>query len=409
MTKMVSSFEPELINNEQIRSMRNVKEIYQRLTEQTEFDKRYPAFKKDDGKIHILFISPCLNSTGYYRMIAPALELNKTRSHSAIVSSIHKWNFNKQFEDYNNSVDEQLIRWADYVVLPHLFSDITYLIKALKAKNNHLEFVMDLDQNLHAIPKEHLDYSKITTTAKAQLLYNIAQMDMVTGASEGLLEYYDRLIEQHYPNSEVAMEFIPNLVSQFGYQEAEPLNKNKTDKVRIGIVGTGATAYDTLSIIDVLKELTKKYKDKIELILFGWNGKLPHKKEPLKDIPFTYVKSVSFLDYFDQLNELHLDIALLPAKKIPFNTHGKSFIKALEFSVYAIPVVASNLPPYNEVIENKESGFLVNAPKQWITVIEQLIEDQKLRERIGKSALKEVWRNFSYTNQTIQIYQEIFS
>ncbi len=389
--------------------MRNVKEIYQRLTEQQEFDKRYPAFNKDDGKIHILFISPFLNGTGYYRMIAPALELNKTRSHSAIISSIHKWDFNKQFEDYDNSADEKLIRWADYVVLPNMFSDITYLMKALKAKNNSLEFVMDLDQNLHVIPKEHLDYSKITAEAKTQLLSNIAKMDMVTGASEGLLEYYDRLIERDYPNSEVAMEFIPNLVSQFGYQEAEPLNKNETDKVRIGIIGTGATAYDTLTIVDVLKELTKKHKDKVELILFGWNGKLPHKKEPLKDIPFTYVKSVSFLDYFDQLNKLQLDIALLPSKKIPYNTHGKSFIKVLEFAVYAIPVVASNLPPYDEVIENKETGFLVSTPKQWITVIDRLIEDKKLRDRIGKSALKEVWRNFSFTNQSIQIYQEIFN
>ncbi|MBL4575807.1 MAG: glycosyltransferase family 4 protein [Opitutaceae bacterium] len=389
--------------------MRNVKEVYQQLTEQTEFDKRYPAFKKDDGKIHILFISPCLNGTGYYRMIVPALELNRTRTHSAIISSIHKWNFNKQFGDYDNSVDEKLISWADYVVLPVMFSDVTYILKALKAKNNRLQFVMDLDNNINAIPKEHLDYTKITKEAKAHLLSNIAKMDILTGASEGILEYYDRLIERYHPNSEVEMEFIPNLVSRFGYQEAEPLSKNKTDIVRIGIIGTGATAYDTLSIIDVLKELKEKHEDKIELIFFGWNGKLPNREEPLKDIPFTYVKSVSFLDYFDQLNKLELDIALLPSKKIPFNTHGKSFIKALEFAVFAIPVVATDLAPYNEVIENKETGFLVKEQKQWIAVLDQLIEDKKLRDRIGKSALKEAWRSFSFTGQTMQIYQEVFS
>jgi glycosyltransferase involved in cell wall biosynthesis len=389
--------------------MKNIKKLYHRLTEETEFSKRYPSFTKEDGKIHVLFISPCLNSTGYYRMIIPALELNRTRSHSAIVTNIHKWNFNKQFNDYDHSVDEQLILWADYVVLPVLFSDVTYILKALKAKNNRLQFVMDLDKNLHAIPKEHLDYDKITDDAKAHLLANIAKMDVLTGASEGLLEFYDRLIENHYPSSEVVMEYLPSLISQYGYQESEPLIKNKKETVRIGIIGTGATAYDTLSILNVLKELHKKHKDKIELILFGWDGKLPDKKSPLKEIPFTTVKSVRFLDYFNQLHQLELDVALIPSKKIPYNTHGKSFIKALEFAVFAIPVVATDLPPYNQVIEHKESGFLVESPKQWLSIIDQLIADYELRDRIGKSALKQVWRNFSFNNQTIQIFQEVFN
>ena len=388
--------------------MRNVKELYHQLTEQKEFDKRYPAFKKDDGKVHILFVSPCLNGTGYYRMIAPALELNRTRSHSAIISGIHKWNFNKQFDDYDSPIDEELISWANYVVLPAMLTDATYILKALKAKNKDIQFVMDLDCNLHAMPKEHLEHAKITKENKRQLLVNIAKMDIVTGASEGILEYYDGLLDRYYPNSEVFMEYVPNLISQFGYQEVEPLARNESSKVRIGIVGTGATAYDTLTIIDVLKEAQKKYGDKVELVLFGWNGKLPGGELPLKDVPFTYVKSVSFLDYFDKLNQLELDIALLPSKKIPFNTHGKSFVKYLEFAVYAIPVIASGLPPFTESIEHKETGFLANTSEEWLDAIDKLMEDPELRKRIGKSALKQAWRNFSFTNRTIQIYQEVF-
>ena len=395
-------------NHEQSQFMRNVKKLYHQLTEQKEFEKRYPAYQKEDGKIHILFISPCLNGTGYYRMITPALELNRTRSHSAIISGIHKWNFNKEFDDYDSPIDEKLIAWAHYVVLPAMLTDATYILKALKAKNKELQFVMDVDCNLHALPKEHLDYSKISMERKRQLLANIANMDILTGASEGLLDYYDGLLEKYYPNSDVFMEYLPNLISQFGYQEVKPLNKNESDKVRIGIIGTGATAYDTLSIIDVLKEIKKKHENKVELILFGWNGKLPGGKLPLKDISFRYVKSVSFVDYFDKLNELELDIALLPSQKIPFNTHGKSFIKYLELAVFAVPVVASDLPPFNEAIEHEETGFLVKTPEEWITVIDRLIESPELRQLIGKNALKQAWRNFSFTNRTIQIYQEVF-
>ena len=38
-------------------------------------------------------------------MIAPALELNKTKSHKAIVNQIHKWNFNKKHDEYDTPVD----------------------------------------------------------------------------------------------------------------------------------------------------------------------------------------------------------------------------------------------------------------------------------------------------------------
>ena len=388
--------------------MRNVKELFHQLTEQKEFDKRYPTYKKDDGKVHVLFIAPCLNGTGYYRMIAPALELNRTRSHSAIVSSIHKWNFNNQFDDYDSPIDEKLITWAHYVVLPPMLTDATYILKALKAQNKDVQFVMDLDCNLHAMPKEHLDYSKITKENRKQLLTNIAKMDIVTGANEGILEYYDGLLDRYHPNSDVFMEYVPNLISQFGYQEVEPLSRNETDTVRIGIIGTGATAYDTLSIVDVLKDVKEKYEDKVELILFGWNGKSPGGELPLKDVSFTYEKSVSFLDYFDKLKELKLDIALFPSKKIPFNTHGKSFINYLETAVYAIPAIVSRLPPFTEAIEHEETGFLVETPEEWMTAIDKLIEDPKLRERVGKSALKQAWRNFSFTNRTVKIYQEVF-
>jgi len=389
--------------------MRNVKELYHQLTEQKEFDKRYPAYQPDDGKIHVLYISPCLNGTGYYRMIAPALELNRTRSHAAIISNIHKWDFNKRFDDYDSPLDEKLITWADYVVLPAMLTDVTYILKALKAKNKDLQFVMDLDCNLHAVPKEHPDNGKITKESKQQLLANLAKMNIVTGASEGLLEYYEGLLERFYPESGVFLEYVPNLVSQFAYQEVEPLIKNETDKIRIGIVGSGATAYDTLSITGVLKHVQKKYSSKTELILFGWNGKLPGKDEPLKELAPVTVKSVSFPEYFDKLNGLALDIALLPLNKVPFNTHGKSFIKYLELAVYAIPVVASDLPPYNEAIENGETGLLASTPQQWAGAIDTLVEDAELRKRTGKSALKQVWRNFSFTNRTIKIYQEVFA
>lgn len=392
--------------------MKKIKELYQLLQEEMDFEKRYPNFDPNDGKIHILYLSTCLNGTGYYRSIAPALELNRSETHSAIITNIHKWNFNKQSLEYDNSLDEtssvHLIKWAHYVVFPVILTDTTYIVKALEAINDDLQIVMDIDFNIHSLHKEHPQHSKITKKQQEQLLKNISEMSVLTGASEGLLDYYENLLEKHHPESATFLEYIPNLISQFGYEDVEPLKKNESDKVRIGVIGNPSSAIDTLSISEVLKTLQEKHKGKFELILFGWDGKSPNGELALKDIEFVYVKSVGFLDYFNKLNDLALDLVLIPLADIPYNTMGKSFIKFLELAVFRIPVVASNVEPLNEVIEPDENGYLASSDEDWISCVERLISDRPLRERIGSSALKAVWRNYSFTSSTIQLYQEIF-
>lgn len=388
--------------------MRTIKELYNRLREQKKFSRRYPQVDENDGKIHLLYVSPCFNARGYYRMIAPALELNRTTTHAAVVSGIHKWDFNKEFEDYDSPLDERLIRWAHYVIIPVTCKDVSYIIEALKEVNFELQFVMDLDSNLHLIPTHHPCYGKISDEHKEQLLLNVSRMDVVTAPNEGLLDYYDDLLEEHYPDSEVYLEYLPNLISEFGYQEIEPLERNHSGQVRIGLVMCGAAGHDVILLVVVLKEITRKHGEKIQVIIFGWNGEMPGGDKPLEDLPVTFIKPVGFPDYFKELNELALDIALLPLADIPFNTQGKSFSLYLEFSVFAIPVVAPDIPPYNKVIVDSETGFLAASPDMWIQATSCLILDENLRTGIGKNAMKSAWRNFSYTRGNIQLLKEIF-
>ncbi|MDN5201162.1 glycosyltransferase [Fulvivirgaceae bacterium BMA10] len=386
--------------------MNKIKELEETLKSK-KFEDRYPHFDTDDGKIHILYISPCLNGTGYYRAIAPSLELNNTESHSAIISSIHKWNFNKQFDDYDSPLDERLIKWAHYVVLPLMFTDAGYILKALYEINDDIQFVMDLDFNFHKIPEKHPDFSRITKEMKGQLIRNISNMEIVTGVSEGLLDYYEMLLEKQFPNSTVFLEYLPNLVSQFGYADVKPLKKNAGKKVRIGLIGNAASAHDVFSILDELKAVQEKHGDKIEFILFGWDGKTKE-RDLQDDLKVTTVKSVSFVDYFNKLNELSLDLALLPFADIPFNTHGKSPVRFFELAVFGIPVIASDMEPYSLEIEPQETGLLAQDSEQWISAIDALISDEALRKRIGKSALRAVWRNNGFTTANLRAYQELF-
>jgi len=388
--------------------MRNIKELYHRLTEQKDFDKRYPIYAQNDGKVHVLFISPCLNGTGYYRAIVPMLELNGTNTHVAIITDLHKWDFNEQLTDYVTPVDERLIQWADYIVLPSMLADASYLIRGWRNQNPDAQLVMDMDTNIHALPKQHFKYLKISGDQKKQLLSNLAQMDMVTGVSKELLVYYDALLERYYPSSEVAMEYLPNLISRFGYQEIEPIQAKGGEKIRIGIIGTSANYYDTLSILEVLQKLDATYGDEIELVLFGWDGSLPRMKNVLDGFRFAYQKPVGLLNYFHTLHNLALDIALIPFKNIAFNTHGKSFIRYLEFAVSGVPVIASNHVPFKRIIRHGETGFLADSTQDWLEAVGVLINQLELRERIGINALKDTWRNYSFTHDKLKAYQDVF-
>lgn len=388
--------------------MKHVKELFELLNGDYEFNEKYPFYREQDGKIHVLYVAPCINGTGCYRMIFPMLELNKTSSHTALVSTIHKWSFSKQFDDYDNPIDKRLIEWADYVVLPAMFSDTSYIIESLNKINDDIQFVMDIDCNYHRYPKEHPNHSKITKQQLQTLLHNIAQVDILTGASIGLLKEYEQRIAHHHPSSNVCMEYQPNLISDFGIQEISGIKKNDGDKIRIGVIGNLSSYYDILSIKDVLLATQKKFDKQVEIIFFGWDGKHSKNEDPFKELNFTFEKSVSFLNYYNKLNELVLDFVLLPLTDIPFNTRGKSPIKYLELSAFAIPVIASAVMPYKEVIIDGETGLLASTSEEWLSQIERLINDKDYRHNIGKEAFKNLWRNHSYTKQNIQNLQDIF-
>ena len=412
--------------------MKTVYNLYQQL-QHKEFDKAYPQYTSNEisDTVKVLYVAPLLNASGYYRMILPLLELNQTNSHSAIATDIRKWNFAKSFDEELHHIDMDLIAWSDYIVLPPMFMDLykqdsesrMSFIDEVKSHNQDVQLVMDIDSNFHAMPKEHPSYRSQhplgdIQARKENLLKNLATVDVVTGPTEELLAYYDRLIDEFHPESNVRLEVLPNLISHYSYENLAELKYSDQDKLRVAIVGNYGTYFDQLEIIDVLKHLSENYQDQIEIILFGWNGKHKNGINYMEGIKFDYVPSVNFVDYqkndqykpgyFTTLNELELDIVMLPMKDIPFNRAGKSPVKYFELASMHIAVIASDVGPYNNVIEDGVTGLLASSKEEWIQKLELLIEDNELRNDIRKNAFRHVWKNYSYTSRNLETVQDIF-
>jgi glycosyltransferase involved in cell wall biosynthesis len=387
--------------------MKTLKELINRLTIAQNFKERYPTFDTHDGKIHVLFLSPCLHEAGYYRMILPALELNRTNSHSAIINQINKWSFDKQFDDYDSPINFKLVEWADYVVLPAMFTDVGYIIRDMRKVNDDIEFVMDIDLNYHELPAHHPNKERIEG-GKDILIKNLSQVDILTAPNQSILNYYKNLIQKSNEEFLLHFESYPNLLSTFTFEERKEILKNSGAKVRIGILLESSQAGDLRTIEKPLTSLLEKYKEQIELIIFGWSLKLGEQHGLLKGLPVIYHKPETFLSYHLALNDSQFDIGLIPLDDNVYNASGNAISRFFDYSSGMIPMVTSNIPPFKRIVAEGENGFIASNEEEWVNKIERLITDAALRREMGKTAFAMAMENFSYTPKTIQRLKTIF-
>jgi len=270
------------------------------------------------------------------------------------------------------------------------------------AKKDGKKIVMDNDDTF--IIEDGHPLADLNTTGEKVLLKDrqdrinefLKMADLVTTTTETLAEEYRKY------NKNVIV--IPNCVDPMDWDE--PL-RNEGDKIRIGLVGSAAFEYDYLHLKPVIKELSEM--DDVELILFGLGDK-KHREEN-KLVSKVFREEYTFWDtikkehfpwcdlskYMSSLNEMRLDIMLIPRKDNYFNK-CKSNLKFLEASMCEIPVIAQSFEfgPYEEITE--DMGVLIKDNKDWLPQIKRLKGDRNLRRKMGKNAREYVLNNYSIDN-----------
>jgi glycosyltransferase involved in cell wall biosynthesis len=235
-------------------------------------------------------------------------------------------------------------------------------------------------------------------TFKNNLIDNfILNSDLVTCTTESLAKEYREI----NPNVVV----LPNCVDEFDWDE--PL-RNEGDKIRIGIVGSTAYNFDFEHVQEFITKLNDR-KD-VQLVLFGLHGIERQKKNRLiqrvyrKEFAFwnnlkglEHVEWCEMKDYFRTLNNLKLDIMLIPRIDKPFNK-AKSNVKFLEAAMCEVPCIAqgfsTNDSPYDQDLNGK-NGILIKDNSKWMEETVKLIEDKELRRNMGKEAKKYVLENYN--------------
>jgi glycosyltransferase involved in cell wall biosynthesis len=232
-------------------------------------------------------------------------------------------------------------------------------------------------------------------------------VDLVTVSTPFLAKEYEPLNKN--------VKVIPNFVDPADWPKPK---RNKGKKVRIGLVGSVAMNDDTKHITAVLRRLGMR-KD-VQLVVFGIPPNDEQHKETRKlwghEIAYWRTMNIEWqpfvpmADYFDTLNNLELDLMLIPRADNYFN-RAKSNLKFLEASMLEIPVIAQAFPsgdsPYQRNGSDVMNMALANSRDQWEAQLDTLISNKPYRRRIGKNARKYVLANYNI-NKNAHLWKEAY-
>ncbi len=234
----------------------------------------------------------------------------------------------------------------------------------------------------------------------------IVESDLVTTTTEFLAEEYRKL----NPNVVV----LPNCVDPFYYDE--PL-RNESDIVRIGITGSVAVSGDLEILIPILQHYEKDKRVKLVIFSLPPNGddkilRTLYKEEYkiFDSMDIEWQPFVPPYDYPQKLNELRLDMMIIPRKDSYFN-RCKSNIKFLETSLLEIPVIAQGFTdgksPYQKPEDAAHMKIVIDN-KDWIPEIEKMMADKAGRMEMARKAREYVLENYDI-NKKGHLWKEAYA
>lgn len=230
--------------------------------------------------------------------------------------------------------------------------------------------------------------------------------DLVTVTTE-------KLREEYLPfNRNVVV--LPNCVDPDDWSTPK---RNETGKVRIGFVGSVTHDQDYEPIREFIGELSKD--SRVQLVVFG----LPPKNSGNERVEAVFAEQSEFWlsmnvewqpivgigDYMDTLNNLRLDLMLIPRTDDYFN-RCKSNIKFLEASMCEIPVVAQGFSTGDSPYQGKADArhmAIATTLYDWETKVYDLINHPEKRTAMGKKARRYVLESYAIEGK-IPLWEEAY-
>lgn len=155
------------------------------------------------------------------------------------------------------------------------------------------------------------------------------------------------------------------------------VDRVRRDRLTIGWAGGNSHLLDFQLVVNPLRDVLRAHPG-VDLhtigVDYGAEWDLPQRRHT--------GWSTRMITYYTHLD---FDIGIAPLRATTF-TRSKSHIKALEYSALGIPVVASDTLPYASFVVDGVTGFLCRSDDDWRRALTDLINDDAMREEMGRAA-----------------------
>lgn len=223
------------------------------------------------------------------------------------------------------------------------------------------------------------------------------------------------------------IHILPNYVDLNWYGADKLKIQRNTDEVRIGWFGSKGHFEDMKMVIPAIKNVLAKYPE-AKFVYCGFGGASSDRlvtevgwgEDVFKEIPrhrreFVIAVPEEFWPIKHQM--LDFDIGIAPLIDDPFN-HCKSQIKWMEYAMLHTPCVVSPTVytehPYakgKSTVTHGKDAFVANTTEEWEIYLSKLVEDAKLRRKMGEKARANVLKDWNIDNhwtKWLEVYKSVF-
>jgi glycosyltransferase involved in cell wall biosynthesis len=400
--------------------MKILNDIFKDITDKEFFDNQ---FKEIHWNKNILFINPQLNGRHFYKYLLPYLAMYEYNAWATAITGIDRYKPFKEYEPIKIPLNSLQILWADYIVFPFTFDDLSESYNNLRKINPSVNIVFNIDFNYYELSKNHPVYKDFQSrNAIDNIEKNIFNSDLTlttnTKLTDVILEKLKELSETKFKDqesyvsvgtfplfidTEIIFENIETQIQQLTLQEQKPL--------RVGIIATNYTWEDLTSYKEQFNKIQKELGDNVKFYLFGFDGidYQTGKSCFPEGFNFEIVKPSTIVHYYKQLRNLQLDALFIPLRKNTFNETSENYNKFLEAGMFEVPTIVYDIFPYNQIIKNGDNGVLLSKKDDLIERLKFFSENKNELKRMGKSANKFVLENFNITEQGIALIDDIYT
>jgi hypothetical protein len=371
--------------------------------------QKFPElFRSNEGDVRILYAGALLNKAGIFRSAIPKLELDSKGFSTILANFLREKHFNDSvyIDNYNLGLKHDIIAWADYIILPTLSQDISFLVNDLKRANKNITVCFDLDKNYHKLPNKSNDFVYYDLHKQKAILNNISKCDLLIVPDASIMEFYDKELKKYHDNSNIEVAIVPNFISEKQFKlvlDALGDNPPKRDEnIFTVLVHAEVSDYNDVNANRDIFEFLQKTYPQVKIIVFGenLNWKDVH---ALRGIRHEFVKAKNHFDYYTQLARINPNVAFIPISHR--NDYYRTNHKFLELSALGIPIITYNVAPYSQykdivLMEDKKRGIK--------DIFADILKDKSKLAEMGAKASDFVWKNYSLNSSNMEIFTNSF-